>query len=137
MSTVADIIRDALRHLRVQDPRQPLKAEHARDGIRMLNLLLARWEADGLAVGWSGVSAATDTLPLPPEAELGVGYNLAVILQPGFGVQLDKAVADGADLYLRSLARDVLRVNPIRHGERLPAGEGDQCVDALNGWPNR
>ncbi|QWF19297.1 hypothetical protein [Lysobacter capsici] len=137
MSTVADIIRDALRHLRVQDPRQPLSAEDARDGMRMLNLMMRRWEADTLALGWNDVTDVTQTLPLPPEAELGVGYSLAVVLRPGFGVDLDPDVRDGAEKYLVALQRDALRVSSLRHGAMLPAGEADGYCDSLAGWPRR
>lgn len=139
MSTVADIIRDALRHLRVQDPRQALSAEDARDGMRMLNLMMRRWEANGLALGWIDVTDVTEILPLPPEAEIGVGFNLAVLLRPSYGAELDPDVKEGADLYLGELERDVLRVSPIRHGASLPVAEGDcgGSCDALGGWPRR
>lgn len=137
MSTVADIIRDALRHLRVQDPRQPLKPEHARDGMRMLNLMMRRWEADTLALGWNDVTDVTQTLPLPPKAEIGVGYNLAVVLRPGFGVDIDPDVKDGAEKYLTALQRDVLRMSPLRHGAMLPGAEADGYCDSFAGWPRR
>ncbi|QWP79227.1 hypothetical protein J5226_12920 [Lysobacter sp. K5869] len=139
MSKVADIIRDALRHLRVQDPRQPVTAEAARDALRMLNLMMRAWEGEGLAVGWIDVTDITETLPLPPEAELGVGYNLAVVLRPGYGAELDPDVKEGAEHFLETLARDVLRFSPIRHGDDLPTAEGDGGAHygVLGRWPRQ
>lgn len=125
MSIVADIIRDALSHLRVQDPRQPVKPEHARDAIRALNLMMRRWEANGIALGWSDVVEPTDELPAPPEAEEAIGYNLALRLQSRFRAQLDDAGTQAAKNGLAELMGDV-------HGnlyerlcyDDLPAGEG-------------
>jgi hypothetical protein len=34
--------------------------------IRALNLMMRRWEASGLALGWTDVASVTDDLPAPP-----------------------------------------------------------------------
>ena len=125
MAKVADIIRDALSHLRVQNPLQPIKAQDARAGIRALNLMMRRWEANGIALGWSDVVEPTDDLPAPAEAEEAIGYNLAIRLQSRFGVELDREGKDAARRGLEELRADV-------HGnlhlavsyEDLPAAEG-------------
>lgn len=127
MSTVADIVRDALSHLRVQDPRQPVKPEHARDAIRALNLMMRRWEASGIALGWSDVVEMTDMMPVPAEAEEAIGYNLAVRLQSRLRSQLDdegkKAARDGL-VVLRADVQANLFVRVCY--DDLPAGEGQR-----------
>lgn len=135
MTAVAVIVRDALRHLKVQDPRQPVKAEDARDAIRALNLMMRRWEADGLALGWSDVATMDDELPAPPEAEEAIGFNLAIKLRPGFGVTLDADVVANAQSGLSSLTADVLSNQFVRTSyPDLPVGESQVCGDWREGY---
>lgn len=123
MAQVQDIVRDALGHLRVIDANAPVKPIDMRDAIRALNLMVRRWEADGLALGWSDVSEPTDVLPLPPEAEEAVGYNLALRLRVRYGVQLDPDLVALADAGLLALQRDrivemPLVLDPVFRGRR-------------------
>lgn len=113
MTQVADILRDALSHLKVQDANSAIKPIDARDGIRALNMMLRRWEANGLALGWTDVSDPTDTLPLPAEAEEAVGYNLALRLRARYGVSLDPDVIELARMGLGELRRDRMVEMPL------------------------
>ncbi|SDX52852.1 packaged DNA stabilization gp4 family protein [Lysobacter enzymogenes] len=127
MTAVADIIRDALSHLRVQDPRQPVKPENARDAIRALNLMMAAWEVEGVSVGWSAVVEPTDELPAPPEAEGAIGYNLALRLRQRFGVPLQPDLVGLARDTLATLHAQVLANVFVRVSyEDLPSGEGQR-----------
>lgn len=123
MAQVQDIVRDALGHLRVIDANAPVKPIDMRDAIRALNLMVRRWEADGLALGWSDVAEPTDALPLPPEAEEAVGYNLALRLRVRYGVQIDPDLVALADAGLLALQRDrivemPLVLDPVFRGRR-------------------
>ena len=113
MAQVQDIVRDALGHLRVIDANAPVKPIDMRDAIRALNLMVRRWEADGLALGWSDVSEPTDVLPLPPEAEEAVGYNLALRLRARYGVQVDPDIVALASAGLSALQRDRIVEMPL------------------------
>lgn len=113
MTQVADILRDALGHLKVQDANSAIKAIDARDGIRALNLMLRRWEANGLALGWTDVSNPDDVLPLPAEAEEAVGYNLALRLRARYGTSLDPDVIEFAREGLSALRRDRMVEMPL------------------------
>ncbi len=113
MAQVQDIVRDALGHLRVLDANAPVPPIDMRDSIRALNLMVRRWEADGLALGWSDVSEPTDALPLPPEAEEAVGYNLALRLRARYGVQIDPDIVALASAGLSALQRDRIVEMPL------------------------
>lgn len=113
MAQVKDIVRDALGHLRVIDANVPVKPIDMRDAIRALNLMVRRWEADGLALGWSDVAEPTDALPLPPEAEEAVGYNLALRLRARYGVQVDPDIVALASAGLSALQRDRIVEMPL------------------------
>lgn len=113
MTQAIDILRDALGHLRVQDADAPVQEVDARDGLRALNMMVRRWEANGLALGWSDVAAPEDVLPLPAEAEEAVGYNLALRLASRYGVDVSPDIAVLARDGLSALRRDRMVAAPL------------------------
>lgn len=123
MTTVADLLRDALGHIKVLDAGEAIEAEDARDAIRALNLMVTRWEAGGLALGWVNVSGPNDTLPLPFEAEETVGAHLAIRLAGRYGATLDGSVIEIAREGYEALLRDRLAASPIHHGVDLPSAD--------------
>ena len=114
MTTVADFVKDALLLIQATDARQPVKAVDMASGIRALNRVVRRMEANTLALGWSDVANPSDTLPLPAEAELGVMYALAINLAPSYGTQPPAAVIGLAEEYLNDLRRDQAVATPIQ-----------------------
>lgn len=114
MTIVADFIRDTLGCLGVVDVRQPVRPEDMQTGIRFLNRLVTRLEANQVSVGWSDVSSPSDTLPLPPEAELGVMYTLAIVMAPQYLVTPSAEVMAGAEIFMNDLQRDQAVATPIR-----------------------
>lgn len=123
MGTVADIIRDALGHLRVIDAGESIEAEDYADGVRALNLMMRRWEASGIALGWSDVSAPEDVMPVPAEAEEAIGYNLALRLRARYGATLDQDVIAHATEGKGFLMADVASADAFRLSYDLPRGE--------------
>lgn len=113
MSTVAALVRDALQHLRVLDADEAPEGADMADAIRALNLMMRRWEANGLALGWADVSTPAETLPAPPEAEEAMGYNLAVKLRARYGVSIDPDVIQLATDGLAVLRRDRMVASPL------------------------
>jgi hypothetical protein len=125
MTQVSDVVRDALLLLGVQDATEAVSAQEMQDGIRELNKMLARWEADGVSLGWTSVSAPTDTLPAPFEAEGAIAANLALYLQPRYKVPLDANIVQQANDGLAALRADVIAntYSRISYAD-LPRGEG-------------
>lgn len=125
MSKVADIIRDALGHLRVLDANEAVEAEDAAESIRALNLMMRRWEASGISLGWSDVSSPDDTLPIPAEAEEAIGYNLALRLYARYGATLDQGMIDAARDGKAALMGDVALSDGFRLSYDLPRAENE------------
>lgn len=119
MSEVIKTVSRALRLLRVIDPNESPEAEQVTGAIDALNDMMQRWEANGLALGWSAVEAPTDVLPVPLEAEEAVAFNLAIVLRPEYGVAIDPDVYQRAEDGLNALRRDVLVANPLQMRSRL------------------
>lgn len=138
MTTAATIVKRALRLLRVVDATEAPEAEDFETGRDALNGMLTRWEANGLAMGWQNVTNPTDELPIPPEAEQAVAFNLALVLRAEYGVSLDADVVQFATDGLAELQRDMLVANPLVLRPRLPRcgryniytggyNDGDDC----------
>lgn len=125
MSKVSVVIRDALGHLRVLDANEPVEAEDAAEAIRALNLMMRRWEANSIALGWSDVSSPDDDLPAPPEAEEAIGYNLALRLRARYGATLDQDVIDAARDGKAALMGDLALSDGFRLSYDLPRAENE------------
>lgn len=113
MATGTDIIERAARLIGVKASGQPLSAEDTAAFLVGLNAMLIRWEADGLSMGFSALSAATSTIPIPVENEEAVAFNLAVKMAPEFGKVSPPDVAALAREGLAALERDVIKPVPV------------------------
>lgn len=109
-----NLIARALRLIQVIDPLQGVKAQDMESGIMALNAMMTRIEADGTALGWANVSNPSDDVPIPPEAEQAIAYNLAVVLAPEWGVTPMPSVMGGAAAGMEALLRDVAVATPIQ-----------------------
>jgi hypothetical protein len=133
MTQVADVIKDALGFLRVigQEDEAP-EAHQTAQAIYVLNNMMNRLEADGVALGWQGVSEPEADIPIPPEAVEGIAAMLAVRLRPKYGTALDPdviALARSSEGKLKAdgFANRVF----LTESPDLPLGEGQ---GGLYGW---
>ena len=123
MAQVQTIVNRALRLLGMLDANESPEAVDTQTAIEALNALMVRWEADGVSLGWSAVSSGSETLPAPPEAEMCIAYNLAVVLRPEYGVQIAPDVIAMARDGLSRLLADVHSVDYSRLTLDLPDGD--------------
>lgn len=101
--SAGDVVRDALKHLKVLAASETPAAADMADGLRALNLMVRAWEADGIALGWTDVTSPAAALP-QPEYEEALGYLLAVRLRAKYGVQLDPDVIGMASAGLATIS---------------------------------
>ncbi|ASL01762.1 hypothetical protein XcvCFBP7113P_16700 [Xanthomonas citri pv. vignicola] len=102
------------------DSNEAPEAEDFETARIALNGMMRRWEANGLALGWQSVETPAETLPAPPEAEQAIAYNLALMLRPEYGANLEPDVVQTANDGLAELRRDMLVANPLVLRQRLP-----------------
>lgn len=121
MALVSDIVGRALRLLRVINPTQPVKPTDFTTARDALNAMLTRWEASGVALGWSNVTAPDDVMPTPAEAEEAIVYNLALRLRPEYSATLEPDVVAMAREGWATLVRDQQIATPL---ERANCGWG-------------
>lgn len=100
------------------------------DGLVALNEMMARWESNGLALGWLPVAALTDTLVLLDTAREAVAYNLAIMLGDQSGAPADMMIRDHAKLTYNEILRDSL--GTLRYEATTPWPE--RGYDGIWGW---
>lgn len=102
MSTVADIVRRALKLATVLDDEETPEPSEQADGIDSLNELLSSWYDEGISISNGGLEA-TDTFPIDGKEARAVRYNLAVEIAPEYGKTLPLSVEVKADELYRFL----------------------------------
>lgn len=112
MATNLQTIERALRLLTVLDINASANAKQSEIGIKALNEMLIRWEANNLPLGFTSQTSAAATIPVPDEALSAVAYNLAVELAPEFGVMPSALVMSAAGALYNALLRDAFIVTP-------------------------
>lgn len=114
MATAGDVVRDALKHLKVLAAGETPCGEDMTEGLRALNLMVRRWEASGLSLGWTDVSNPANVLTSPAELEEMLGYHLAIRLRARFGASLDPDIIGLAEQGMADLRADVLGSQHVR-----------------------
>lgn len=93
--TAGEIITAAYRKLRIRTSESELTSTEISDAIFELNNMMRQYETDGFYIGWTPVSATTDTITTPDWSYRFIYLGLAVLLSSEFGVQLSPvAIAD-------------------------------------------
>ncbi len=120
---VSTVVRAALIDLEALDAAAAVPAQDMEDAIGAMNRMVRRWEASGLALGWSDVSAPDDTMPCPDEALDAIIHNLACRLS-GYAHPNDFArVVEMARDGLADLRRDRLVEMLLTLANDLPLAE--------------
>lgn len=118
---VIDVVARSLRILRVVDAEAAPNVNQVKTAIDALNAMMARWEANGINVGWSNALTPDELLTAPDEAVEAICYNLAARMRSEFGVVMDPDVialaADGLNLLRRdnAIAKPLVRMRTGWH----------------------
>ena len=138
MTLVSAVVRKTLLVLKVLDAAASVPSQGFEDTVADLNRMMTRWEANGLACGWSNVTAPDDTMPSPDEAELAIIYNLAILRANEYDTPSDFGLTvDLAKQYLSELRRDRLVEMPLRSSSDLPCPERGGVWNMYTDGPNR
>ena len=121
MLTVNDVLTQALREIRVIRATQTLGADQLSDGITYLNQMMADFEADGIELGWYPVTQGSDTLRIEAKNDIGVMFNLAVLLAGQYGAPLQQTTVAKANRTFRRLERSTIELVEVDLSD-LPRG---------------
>lgn len=109
MATVDEVYRRALRLIKVLDVGESPSGPAVDVALPILNQMMARWEEDGIAVGWVAVSNTGTTISAPDSALQAIAYNFAVMLAPEYDVEPSSLVVATAERERAALERDSIK----------------------------
>jgi hypothetical protein len=94
MSTVLEVIEDALREINVISEVDSASSEQGSYALRRLNQMMNVWrETKDLDLGWFDQSVTTGTMPTPDWAELAITLGLAVSIASKYGATVSPELA--------------------------------------------
>jgi hypothetical protein len=120
VATVQQTVTRALRTIRVLEASGTPTGADMSTGLQILNSMMARWEADGLALGWVAVTSPSEDLPVPAEADEAIVYNLAARMGMEYGQPLSRELAYAAQSNYDALLRDRIVEMPLNQKNGLP-----------------
>lgn len=126
--TAGTVIKDALGEIIVLGAEAPVEGEDAQAGIRYLNRMMAAFDADGIALGYTEVSNFSDLITVPAGAIDGMVTQLAVRLH----AQYEGADPLSQDLLARAISgKNTMRnlavtVGATEYPSTLPIGSGNE-----------
>lgn len=126
--TAGDIIKDALGEIVVLGAEAPLESVDAQAAMRYLNRMMAAFDADGIALGYTEVNNLNSPITVPAGAIAGMVYQLGVMLWDQF--------SDGQTVPATLLAKAISGKNTMRNlavsigatefPSTLPIGSGNE-----------
>lgn len=126
--TGGSLINSALKEIYAQGSEAPVEPDEAQDAISYLNRMMATKSFLGL--GYTTISGLGDVITVPDGAILGIIKNLALILQPQFGVPgkpINSAlIAQAKEGRADILALTINRIGPTLFPDTLPIGSGNE-----------
>ena len=125
MTTLVQIVGDALRELNVIPEGVEPDGDQGKHGLRRLNQMLEMWTEDGVELGHFKQSSTTADITIPEWAELGVIMMLAIQLAPHYGASISPELIDSADrAYGTLLRKSVVEKTQPLNMNHLPVGDG-------------
>lgn len=109
MATVDESLKRAMRLIRVLDSGASPSGADFELAIPVVNKMMARWEEDGVAVGWVAISNSGDTMPAPDSALEAIEANWAVRMAPEYEVEPSAAVSKMAQDGYADIQRDSIK----------------------------
>lgn len=128
--TAGTVIKSALQEILVQASEAPLEPAEVSDAITYLNRMMAKYSSMGISLGYTAVTAISDTITVNDGAIDGMVANLAVRMHPQFSapgtpipIALVQSAKDGLDV-MRMIAID--SIGPTAYPDTLPIGSGNE-----------
>jgi hypothetical protein len=124
--TASAIITDALSEILVQADEQPVQAVEMQAGIRYMNRMLAEWDANGIALGYTIITNPADPVTVPAGAVEGIVMNLAVRLASRFDEPITPTLAASAKAGMDAVRKLGITIVGSSYGCNLPVGSGNE-----------
>ena len=130
MTTVRDVITDAMEDIVVQADEAPIEPSEAKTAIRVLNQMMAAFDSDGISLGYTIVNSLDDEITVSAGAVLGITKNLAVNLSDKYLTgEIPAKLLRAADKGVKTLRNIAVTVGSTDYPGTLPRGSGNDYPD--------
>jgi hypothetical protein len=98
------------------------------NGLRYLNRMMAKFNRDGIELGYLSLSSVDDEIGVPDTVILGMVKNLAYNLWPQYNTDpMNPLIKFSAERSLKSMRAQAINViNPAQFPSTLPVGSGNE-----------
>jgi hypothetical protein len=124
--TASQVVSDALQDILVKAAEVPLTADEMATGIRYLNNMMTMLDADGIALGYTVITAPNQTVTVADGAIAGVKANLAVFCAPQFKKVAAPELVARAQAGMRVMRKLGVNIARTQYPDTLPRGSGNE-----------
>lgn len=126
MPTAQDITDNALSKLGVKRGGIAPSADETADAIKVMNAVLAEWQANGIHVRGSQASAAADETFVPDWAEEALAYKIGFKMAPSFDANISQVFALGMSEAMDAVIQRGVVIGEAQLPPTFPVGAGNR-----------
>lgn len=97
------------------------------DGLRYLNRMMAKYDSQGIVLGYTALTSPDDLVTVPDTVAMGMVKNLALILWPQYNIgPVNPLIKFSAKRSLNSMRAQAINIiEPAQFPSTLPIGSGN------------
>ena len=129
METAQSVINDALQEILVQANESDIEAIDFSTAARYMNRFMASLASQGVSLGYTKVTKASDPITIPDGAIEGLVFNLALRLAPQYDIEPTPYLRESARSGMQAMLDIAVYVPPTRMPSTMPLGSGNEYDD--------
>ena len=126
MAKASQVTKAILQEILVHGAESELEAVEFQDTVFAMNNYMTAQAANGINLGYTVVSDLGDDITVPAGALQGIISNVAVMIAPQFGAQVDQALIAKAKVGLNAMRKLGITIQPMAYPSTLPVGSGNE-----------
>jgi hypothetical protein len=125
MATASEVAQKALHRILVEADEATLQDTEYADFYEVMNDFMADLEAKNINLGYTTVTAGTDTVTVPAGAIRGIITNCAIEAAPDYGGYVSQPLIESAKQGMRTLRKLGRTTIGVKYPVTLPKGAGN------------
>tara|TARA_R110002167_G_C12705404_1_gene654352 strand:+ start:6221 stop:6700 length:480 start_codon:yes stop_codon:yes gene_type:complete len=123
---VGKLLERAFAKLTIRTSESALTDSEKSDAIDELNNMMRELEADGINIGWTPVSATTDSITTPDWSWRMIYLRLAILIAPEYGKEASATVREDHKSAYETVLSQILDHITTNAPPDLPTGAGNR-----------
>jgi hypothetical protein len=132
METAQSVIDDTLQEIIVSASEQIVEPVDFSTALRYMNRMMATFDAEGIALGYTQVTKASDAITIPLGAVEGLIFNLALRLTTQYDIPVAGTLAINARESKNAMRKLSIFIRPTSPPCTLPIGSGNEQTNTFN-----